>query len=79
MHAPLTGQENEYFELQYKTETNVDQVYEDIVGEAATNVGVQTASHKNTNQEANNRRQASPKVEDALRREIARSDECSSL
>ena len=40
MHAPLIGQENEYFELQYKTETNVDQVYEDIVGEAATNVGI---------------------------------------
>ena len=72
MYATPTGQDNVYFELQYNTKTNVDEVYEDVGGEAATNVRVQTVSHENNNREANNRIQASPGVGNVVRRDIVK-------
>ena len=72
MYATPTGQDNVYFELQYKTKTNVDEVYENVGGESATNVGVQTVSHENINREANNRIQASPEVGNAVLRDIVK-------
>ena len=76
MYARFTDQEDVCLEPHYKPKTNVDEVHEDIVDiveQAATNLrGHETISHENTYQEADNRRQASPEVEYALRQDIVK-------